>query len=345
MIMINVILWLWSHFPILCLSDDDNFATLNWKRIKDRNTHLRFSLLSIMLGDYIVYFLTWDIKWKKMKLVHSIRLGDMEGILLTDEKIAGIQDRYKNHIADLDSNDLQIEKEKLCYHIQSEEKRIDTSIEKINIYTTIILTVLPLVLAIIDIKKITMISFPLLMSVSFMLYALLNICAYIFSAIKVQGMMKSSFADLRSSEKKDKEIVLQYQYDWQQLKYKAQMSVSFVRNLQEWVMLLLFLAVFFSIGISYDDTNAKIQVETVNVSPIITIDIKEMDEPYSDSAIEWQLLVLDIEKERYKEVIFIVNDSQEVSFVSELDKYKDLEIRILRDATMKYGQLKIIRGM
>lgn len=340
---INIFLWIWSHFPILCLSDDDNFATLQWRRLKDGKAHLRVSLLNIILGDCILYLFTLDINQKKIEPLHIVRLSDMEGILLTDEKINDIQNRYKDHINDLGSDDLQIEKEKLCYHIQNEEKRIDTSIEKLNIYATIILTVLPLVLAITDLKKITTLSIPLLLSVVFMVYSLLNICAYIFRAIKIQGIMKSSFLDLRLSEQKDKEILLQYQYDWQQLKYKAQLFVSFVLNLQEWVALILVLAIFFAIGISCEDTSKQIPVESQNANKVITVDIEDINEPYSGSAIEWQALILDIEKEQYKEIIFIVNQNQDVLFIDTLDKYDDLEIKILCDATIEIGQLKIIR--
>lgn len=50
---INIFFWIWSHCPVICLSDDDYFATLKFDNI--RNAHLRFSLLNIMLGDSVIY--------------------------------------------------------------------------------------------------------------------------------------------------------------------------------------------------------------------------------------------------------------------------------------------------
>ena len=69
---------------------------------------------------------------------------DINGNFLEDEKIEQIQGRFRTHIAELTDDDLEIEKEKLLYHVEREEERINTSIDKINIYATIILTVIPI---------------------------------------------------------------------------------------------------------------------------------------------------------------------------------------------------------
>ncbi|WP_313233232.1 hypothetical protein [Tissierella praeacuta] len=343
-IIINVILWIWSHFPILCLSDDDNFATLEYKNLKSKNANLRFSLLNIMLGDYILYIVTFDIKKRKLELIHILCLENIDGILLTDEKIDGIQNRYRFHLQGLSESELEIEKESLCYRIQNEEQRINTSIDKLNIYATIILTVLPLVLAILDIKKVLTLSLSLLIGVILIIYSLLNICIYLFRTIKVRGIMKSSFRDLRSSKEKDKEIVLQYQYDWQQLKYKAQLFVSFVLNLQEWVVLTLVLSLLVSFGISFEYINNEISMDTVEYNLVTTINRDKVDEPYSDSAIEWGKLIVNIEKKQLGKVIFILSDDEDISFIDKLEKYKKLDIIIVRDKTLEKGQIKIIEG-
>ena len=107
-----------------------------------------------MFGDSALYFITFDIKEKKLTFVKILRLQDMDGIVLTEEKINGIQERFRQHIENLGDADLAVEKEKLCYLIQNEDQRISASVDKINIYATIILTVLPLVLAVIDLKAI-----------------------------------------------------------------------------------------------------------------------------------------------------------------------------------------------
>lgn len=292
-----------------------------------------------MFGDVILYFITYDIKLKKVAFSKILRLQDMEGIILKEEEINGIQERFKQHVEELCEEDLAVEKEKLCYLIQNEEQRISSSVDKINIYASIILTVLPLVLAVVDLKGIITLPFPLLVSVILMVYLLINICAYVFKAIKVQKISKSSFSDLRSSQKKEKEILLQYQYDWQQLKYKAQLFVSYVLNLQEWVVLMLILAVSVSGGIALKEINSGKGI--VN-SDIITLNIEKIDEPYSQDAAEWKEVLLEIERESCNHIVFIGNYNGVPSFINELEKYDNLKIELLQDPEMNKTQLKVI---
>ena len=339
----NVLLWIWSHFPFFCLSDDDNFATLDWRKIKEGISHLRFSLVNIMFGDSILYLITVDIKRKKISLFYILYLKNMKGILLTEEKIADIENKYKQHISELNVQEVEIEKEKLSYHIQNEEQRISRSMDKINIYATIILTVLPLILAILDLKAVITLPFILIIGVVFIVYALFNICTYIFRAIKVTAISKSSFSDLKNSSEKDKEILIQYYYDWQQLKYKAQLFVSFVLNLQEWMILILVLSVGVSSSIAFKDISNK-HIYNKPQGEVISMNLNEIEMPHSESSILWHKLLLQIEQNNYNRLIIISNQDQELSLLYDnLDKYDDLELVEMNDSTLDNNQIKIIQ--
>lgn len=267
----------------------------------------------------------------------------MEGILLTEEHINKIHKDFEEHIENLGDEDLAVEKEKLCYLIQNEEQRISTSVDKINIYATIILTVLPLALTIIDLKVIITFHIFLIIGIVWMVYSLVNICAYVFKAIKIQGISKSTFSDLKKNQQKNKEILLQYQYDWQQLKYKAQLFVSYVLNLQEWVILIIILTVGISIGITYQDiSNNEIPTNVMWNSEVITLNIADVEKVYNQDAIKWKELLLEIEKERYKHIVFIGNYDKAPVFLDELHKYDDLKIDFLQDSHMNKKQIKII---
>lgn len=109
---INIFFWIWSHCPVICLSDDDYFATLKFDNI--RNAHLRFSLLNIMLGDSVIYVFSYDIKERKISFIKNLRLIDIDGNVLEDEKIDQIQNRFRMHIAKLLDDDLEIEKRKIA---------------------------------------------------------------------------------------------------------------------------------------------------------------------------------------------------------------------------------------
>lgn len=345
MIVLNLFLWMWSHCPFFSLTDDELFATLQWKRMKDKKVHYRFSLINLMFGDKILYIITYDFNEKKYNLFYVLRLENIEGILLSDTKIAELENNYRNHVSNLSENDMNIEKESLCYHIQNEEQRINTSMDKLNIYMTIILTILPLLLAIIDIKKIFKLSFWGLVGVFLILYSLINICIYIFHGIKVGGITKSSFKDLKlkNEDEKTKEILVQYYFDWQQLKYKAQLYVSFVLNLQEWVIAILVISSLITIGNSIPKNFEKQNVEYIDANTVLNVDLDQITEPYSDSAKIWTKLITCIEEEQCRQVTFIINNNeQNFKLDDELDKYYNLNVKVLKDNMIEEGTLKII---
>ena len=337
---INIFLWIWSHCPVICLSDDDYFATLKFDNI--RNAHLRFSILNIMLGDSIIYVFSYDIKERKISFIKILRLTDIDGNILEDEKIDQVQNRFRMHIAELSDDDLEIEKEKLLYHIEREEQRISTSVDKINIYATIILTVIPIVMALIDFGSVKDLPIVWQVMICIAAYGLLNICIYIFRTIKVRGIKKSSFSDLRESSNRKKEIVVQYQYDWQQLKYKAQLFVSFVLNLQEWVVVLLILTVGISFGISVkNDSTASVAIKNTK-STVFTMNTEEIAIPYSSSAVNWQTVVLDIEKKQCGQIIILTDGNEVPEEVKGLARYKDLQIEIMTDRDLDKDIFKLI---
>ena len=336
-------MWILSHSPLLCFSDDDNFATIDFEKLKKKKCHMRVSIINIMFGDSILYLITFDIKRKKFEPYKLLNLKEMEGILLTEEHIYEIQGRFRQHIIELTDEELAVEKEKLCYLIENENQRISSSVDKINIYATIILTVLPLMLAIIDLKVIITLHFTLILGIILIVYSLINICVYVFSAVKVQGISKCTFNDLRESQEKNKKIVVQYQYDWQQLRHKAQLFVSYVLNLQEWVILTIFLIVCISIGITLQDISKnKIPTNVMVRSEVITLNIADVKEAHNQDAVKWKELLLEIEKEKCKHIVFVGNYDKIPEFFNELDKYDDVKIDFLQDSHMNKEQIKII---
>ena len=328
-----------SHSPLFCLSDDDNFATIDFEKLKKKKYHLRFSIINIMLGDSILYLITFDIKKKKLYFSTVLNLGTM----ITENHIDASPKKFKRHVKKLAYKDLAIEKEKLCYLIEIENQRIGSSVDKINMYATIILTVLPLVLAVIELKAITTFPFLLILGIVLMVYSLVNICVYVFKAIKVQGIRTSTLKDLCKRTKKDREILVQYKYDWEQLRCKAQLFVSYVLNLQEWVILIMVLIVGISIGITCQDiSKTKIPTNVMVKSEVITLNIADVEEAHNQDAVKWKELLLEIEKEKCKHIVFVGNYDKVPEFFNELDKYDDVKIDFLQDSHMNKEQIKII---
>lgn len=197
-------------------------------------------------------------------------------------------------------------------------------------------------MAIIDVGSVKDLPIVLRVMIYIAAYGLLNICIYIFRTIKVCGIKKSSFSDLRKSSNRKKEIVVQYQYDWQQLKYKAQLFVSFVLNMQEWVVVLLILTVGISFGISVkNDNTASLAIKNTK-SIVFTMNTEEIAIPYSSSAVNWQTVVLDIEKKQCGQIIILTDGNEVPEEVKGLARYKDLQIEIMTDRDLDKDIFKLI---
>ena len=65
----------------------------------------------------------------------------------------------------------------------------------------------------------------------------------------------SSFKDLKESENKTKEQNWQIYYDWQQMRRKADMYVSFVKYIKVWIISVIILMLIFSIGLFFNEKN------------------------------------------------------------------------------------------
>lgn len=234
--LINFLFFIWSFSPIMTLTDDNQFdefipfqentegATRKW----------RFSFFNFKFGTTILYLLTFTKTENDFIKILSLTRFQLNK---NDAKSEGM---FRKHIAELDEKALLLEKEALCYHIQTQQDRISTSNNKINIYTTIILTIIAPLFAI-QKNQFEQLSFRIVHIVNIIIvsYSFLNICLYIFGSIKVQGILHSRFSDLRSSNEKAREIVIQYWFDWQQLVRKADSYVSYVKNLQHWIIVYL----------------------------------------------------------------------------------------------------------
>ena len=114
-LVINKFLWLWSHFPICSLSDDNNFATLSLDNENEKK--IRFSIINLMLGDVIIYLFTLNIKERKFKWIHVLKLPQLPNFEITNEKLSELESAYYQHMSLLQSEELNIEYVSLCNHV------------------------------------------------------------------------------------------------------------------------------------------------------------------------------------------------------------------------------------
>lgn len=258
--LLNALLWVISHLPVFCISDDKNFSTIKYcGKDSNKTPHYRISLFSIMLGEVIYYFISLDMDETKIKLgthrnlYYKLKLSEIEGCVLPDMIIDKLMNRFREHIRQIRLCDLIIEKEKLLYHIQVEQSRKDRQLQKLNIYAVIVVAVptviLPLITTFGSCRGIFSLSKFTLVLLGLFVYSYINVFLYVFSNVKISTIQKSSFRDLRKSLNKKYEIVAQYYYDWQCLRYSAELAVMYVLNLQFWLYFMLILSVLLAVSL------------------------------------------------------------------------------------------------
>ncbi|MDE6952815.1 MAG: hypothetical protein K2P09_03280 [Erysipelotrichales bacterium] len=329
-LVLKKLLFLWSYSLFFSLTDDSNFGTVELdKPLNEAIGNLRISLINLMMGSVVFYFVTFDIKNKKFNFFKQLSL---EKLFSIDNQIAEIIERYNKHLEEKRDQCFDEERESLCYRIENEEKRIEKSNDKINIYTTVMLTVLPLLLAIVDIKEIFHLNTIKIILCIIILYVVINITLYIFQSIKIQSISKSCFSNLRSSENQKKELLLQYHYDWQFLRRKADLYVSYVKNIQYLIVWLLFWCSLLLLLFSLDSLKYG-TIDNYEGNKLINLNNSEFSDPYSKSSVELTELNLKIQKKEISKLIIIGKNDEYTKKIAQNFrlKYINLEVEVYYD--------------
>lgn len=361
--LISSLVKLFSVFPVLSFTSDEKFGAfeLNLKdTVKEQLSKWRISLFQIMLGASKLYLFTWkrefDDNTKKFRIKFNIlKHLSLEKIFDRKEHISKIYDKYYARLSGFETSSdilekrLSAEKESLCYHIESEKNRIESSDNKIVIYTTVALTVLPIIVGLnfdyIFELFVQNWVFTILFCVA--IYAIFNVFLYFYQYIKVGSYNMSSFSDLKNTitGQLDSKITAQYYFDYQSLKSKADLFVSYVKNIQYWMisLLIVFIAIFsYHKFITYDSTN---QIISNNSNCIISnIEVDKLTDPYSQSSIKLTDVKRIVQKKEADKLIIIINGKTDCeSIKKELLLFEDsFEIQYVTDNELEVDNAKIV---
>ena len=223
---------IWSWFPILSFTKDSNFGELSIdfsSPVRPQTREWRISILQIMLGAYKLHILsvyrTVDPSTNAASLHWDwIRLLSLKELCDNSDHIQQIYTTYYNRLKNpsIKNERLEAEKESLSYHIENENSRVEASDNKMNIYATVVLTLLPIILSISFDTFLELYKTNLIYKIAFGLaaYIIFNIIIYLFQYLNVKGYSMSSFGDLKneSDNTLTPRLVAQYYYDFQSKK-------------------------------------------------------------------------------------------------------------------------------
>lgn len=335
---------IWAYLPILALTDDTNYLVGECSQEKPPQYYL--SVVNILFGEKKIQFFSFPIRQPNacFLLFRIVRLSNVDNFQLSEMKVKDLEKKYKDHFDLLSEEDRHIERDSLRQHLSDEKARIETSYNKINAFTTIIIAIIPIAIAFVDVNTIKALGFIGWGIFLLLIYATVNLCAWIFQAIDVRTFMSSSFKDLKESEEKGKEYNWQIYYDWQQTKRKADMYVSFVRYTKKWIITVIILTIIFSVGIPF------IEEETMSnkKDDVYTIEINRIEETYEKSAIYWNLVMAELHRKETNSIIILYNDTTDVKNINyikeELKQFVNLSPVWLKDDTLEDNEVKIILG-
>ena len=227
---INLILLIASWLPVFSLTEDEKYGELkidNSIAVRSQLRTWRLSLFQIMLGAYKFYILTLSRTYDNNtnKVLYHPKLFKLISLKkIFDKNDHHIEQIYNDYYMRLNNSKmtedrLEKEKESLCYHIEVENSRLEKSDNKMNIYTTVLLTALPILLGISFDSILLLFKTNMIYKAFFIIsaYFVMNIVLYLFQYIKVGKYNMSRFSTLKEEQDENltQRLVSQYYYDYQ----------------------------------------------------------------------------------------------------------------------------------
>lgn len=357
---INLILLIASWLPVFSLTEDEKYGELkidNSIAVRSQLRTWRLSLFQIMLGAYKFYILTLSRTYDNNtnKVLYHPKLFKLISLKkIFDKNDHHIEQIYNDYYMRLNNSTiieerLGKEKESLCYHIEYENSRIEKSDNKVNVYATIVLTLLPILLGISFDSILLLLKVNLIYKAIFIIsaYFAMNIVLYLFQYIKVGKYNMSRFSTLKEEQDENltQRLVSQYYYDYQSLKNKANFFVSYVLNIQKWMeaSLTLFIIAFSYHQIYMHFSNAPKRVDTSN-SIIYNMDVATLNDPYSKDSIQLTNIKKCVQMQDADMMIVIYNDQSDIGIIKSefLIFDSSFEIQYVNDNQLEPDDIKIL---
>lgn len=356
----NLILLIASWLPVFSLTEDEKYGELkidNSIAVRSQLRTWRLSLFQIMLGAYKFYILTLSRTYDNNtnKVLYHPKLFKLISLKkIFDKNDHHIEQIYNDYYMRLNNSTiieerLGKEKESLCYHIEYENSRIEKSDNKVNVYATIVLTLLPILLGISFDSILLLLKINLIYKAIFIIsaYFAMNIVLYLFQYIKVGKYNMSRFSTLKEEQDENltQRLVSQYYYDYQSLKNKANFFVSYVLNIQKWMeaSLTLFIIAFSYHQIYMHFSNAPKRVDTSN-SIIYNMDVATLNDPYSKDSIQLTNIKKCVQMQDADMMIVIYNDQSDIGIIKSefLIFDSSFEIQYVNDNQLEPDDIKIL---
>ena len=213
------------YFPIFHVSDDSQFGDIGKSTEKK---DLRYSLLAIWLGQYLIHILS--AKDGHLSLIKVLNLDTiLDNTLKTnDESI----ERYTEALNNFEDDTIHVHVDGLKFKIEEERRRYDTTLSKTAVYNAALLVALSVafhyLLKLYELKStliIVLFPFGLVFFVSALILS--------FRMLRITSINSFGFNDVAKSDNSLRALAAGLYYRYKHANVEADKIVSYNTNLQK----------------------------------------------------------------------------------------------------------------
>jgi hypothetical protein len=236
----------WS--PIFHFSNDEQFGSIN------QSDWSRFSLLSIAVGENIIYFLTiqWLNPQVKFSWFKTLNFSQVCKIYTESDIQQKVVD-YESYLSNAQSSVISEQIEFLKYKADLANNRTDCGYDKTNIYTAIYLAFIPVefylfneVITFLNNSSNSILNYLLAVIFGLSIYYSINCSLFLYSNLKLKGFTRSTFNDLKQNHNHIK-LAASYYWDWYSLTNESHVITSIVANIQKYFLRALVISVVIAV--------------------------------------------------------------------------------------------------
>ena len=346
--LVDCIFLIWAHCPILPLTDDENYPSLEMplydENHKRRNKCVRLSVFGFYFGEYAVFVLSWNLDQKKFSFVKKMRMRDLPTFNAKGE-FEQECDGFNNHVDKLvhagNNDDVLAERDFLNKELDCQTNRITRTDSKMVIYSAVALAMIPLFGK--DIyERICSVGICEKILLGVIVYYFANICLLTIQYIGVQAVDQYEFKKISEYDGRVNSFLLKKMYyNYVYKRSQARLMVSSVCRIIDFLKLIfIFIMVYI---ISVFAHNQLIQPKNNSFeSKIYVLKESKINEIYSDDRIRLMELEILLEKMNYKRIIVMSKKSIQKPLKGEIAKYAKQKITYLLDESLDDGIIKIL---
>lgn len=346
--LVDCIFLIWAHCPILPLTDDENYPSLEMpihdSDGKRHNKSIRLSILGFYFGEYVVFVLSWNFDQKKFSFVKKMRMRGLP----TFNAIGEFEHEcsaFNNHVDKLvqtgNNDDVLAERDFLNKELDCQTNRITRTDSKMVIYSAVALAMIPLFGK--DIyERICSVGICEKILLGVVVYYFANICLLTIQYIGVQAVDQYEFKKISEHDGPVNFFLLKKMYyNYVYKRNQARLMVSSVCRIVDFLKLIFIFIVVYIIFVFAH--NQLIQPNNISFeSKIYVLKESKINEIYSDDRIRLMELEILLEKKNYKRVVVMSKNSIQKPLSEEISKYAKQKITYLLDESLDEDVIKIL---